>query len=398
MKGDERQSGLDFMRTVACLLVIFYHFSTRIVSANVAPNDRLAYNFFSAGSFGVSIFFVLSGFLLSWPFWLAYDRGLDVPSLFRFFVRRAARIVPGYYAAIVFTIVVSGLFLGIYQSSKTIAVIVAGLLFLNSFHPVTFFPIEADAPLWSIGMEVWCYILLAVAMYVVFIIPWRSKMIGRATFALIAIVCLALHRAVSSNWGLNNIRGEWLYGPVKLAVTWMPAYHPLSFFAIFAIGALLASVSVLTNGRTAALDLLALGALCGAGIVMVMAGAAGGDIHYVQNIPYAFPIFPAFIAIAIAALPHTKMLPILTDGKFARFMAQISFGMYLYHYPIIEVAKIYWFPYFQYGATFSYFEFFGASAVIMLVVIAVSSASWVLLERPIMNWTKDRLAARMRVQ
>ena len=68
---------------------------------------RPFYLFFNLGAFGVAIFFLLSGFLLSGPFWGAYDAGRPMPSLRTYALRRAARIMPGYYTALTVSLILA---------------------------------------------------------------------------------------------------------------------------------------------------------------------------------------------------------------------------------------------------------------------------------------------------
>jgi peptidoglycan/LPS O-acetylase OafA/YrhL len=63
--------------------------------------------FNSVGGFGVGMFFVLSGFLLARPFWQALDEGKPLPSLKIYALRRAARILPGFWLALTVTFICS---------------------------------------------------------------------------------------------------------------------------------------------------------------------------------------------------------------------------------------------------------------------------------------------------
>ncbi|HWQ35047.1 MAG TPA: acyltransferase [Blastocatellia bacterium] len=76
-----RIPALDGLRAVAVLLVIFYHFGFSMVP----------------GGSGVLIFFVLSGFLITWLLLAENDRYGDV-SLAQFYRRRVLRIFPAFYA------------------------------------------------------------------------------------------------------------------------------------------------------------------------------------------------------------------------------------------------------------------------------------------------------------
>ncbi|MFT4182241.1 MAG: acyltransferase family protein, partial [Rhizobium sp.] len=88
------------MRAIACLMVLVHHLALRMDLHHV-PGD-LAMPFYLAryGNYGVSVFFVLSGFLLSRPFWRALDRDLPPPSLKIYAMRRSARILPGFWVAL----------------------------------------------------------------------------------------------------------------------------------------------------------------------------------------------------------------------------------------------------------------------------------------------------------
>ena len=93
---------LDGVRGLAILAVLLFHFGTP--TSSKAPIDGALTWLFSYGALGVNLFFVLSGFLITG---ILYD-ARDDPGYFRnFYMRRALRIFPLYYAvlAIVFLVV-----------------------------------------------------------------------------------------------------------------------------------------------------------------------------------------------------------------------------------------------------------------------------------------------------
>src|SRR5438045_857848 len=57
---------------------------------------------------GVAIFFALSGQLLSLPFWRSIFDGTKWPDFNRYLWRRACRIVPAYYACLIFVYLLRG--------------------------------------------------------------------------------------------------------------------------------------------------------------------------------------------------------------------------------------------------------------------------------------------------
>src|SRR5262245_20867926 len=107
MEKTARLGGADFMRAVACLMVLAHHLSLRMDFYKVTDALALPFNLARFGNYGVSVFFVLSGFLLSRPFWLALDAGRPQPSLRIYAMRRAARILPGFWVALTIGFILS---------------------------------------------------------------------------------------------------------------------------------------------------------------------------------------------------------------------------------------------------------------------------------------------------
>jgi peptidoglycan/LPS O-acetylase OafA/YrhL len=77
-----RLPGLDGIRAISISLVIVFHLT---VSTGLKP--------FTAGGFGVDIFFVLSGFLITWLL-CSEETKTGTISLRAFYARRALRILP----------------------------------------------------------------------------------------------------------------------------------------------------------------------------------------------------------------------------------------------------------------------------------------------------------------
>ena len=104
----QRLAGLDGVRGLAALFVVVHHVFLRAFPGY--PVDRAPFwaGWFIYGRFAVVVFIVLSGFSLA----LSPARhGWRLDGVSRFASRRARRILPPYWAALVFSLAVAWLVL-----------------------------------------------------------------------------------------------------------------------------------------------------------------------------------------------------------------------------------------------------------------------------------------------
>lgn len=99
---------LECIRGVAILLVFLFH-AYGINMGSDPHKPSLLMSFIVMGNTGVTLFFVLSGFLLSQP-WLKsiVSKNSPRPEIRSFYVARCLRVLPLYYCAVVFSILMSG--------------------------------------------------------------------------------------------------------------------------------------------------------------------------------------------------------------------------------------------------------------------------------------------------
>lgn len=177
---DGRQSNLipeiESLRGLAITLVFLLHVDTAITlgfhrAAATNPLVSPLRAFSMGGHTGVSLFFVISGFLLGRPFLreAAGGRRVSRPA---YFMRRALRILPVYFAAVVVASVLC---------AHRLADILRGvpyLVFLNSVSGLTVaLPPYSDV-WWSLATEVQFYVLLP--LLPCFLRAGRGRAIGVA--------------------------------------------------------------------------------------------------------------------------------------------------------------------------------------------------------------------------
>jgi peptidoglycan/LPS O-acetylase OafA/YrhL len=394
--AESRLFGADFLRAVACLTVLFHHLAQRM-----SWDDDLGwiewFRFFAdIGTFGVAMFFVLSGFLLARPFWAALDAGEPMPSIANYARRRAARILPGFWLALTITFVLSVTVFHVKLDGQLIFRYFAGFFLVADWHWVTFFPVEVNGPLWSIGFEVTSYVLLPFALALLFFTRnwtgrgWKSRFVWLAIIGLI----LGAHLVFMEYFPMDPIRRGWDYGLLGGAKLWMPNYNPFSFFAMFAVGSLAAGVqTLLARFRNPAFDALAL-----AGI-----GVAVWLIHYRYlnpgfrglgygwlGVPYQFPWFVLVCGFVLAVTPTTVAVGRILDNRVTRYIAQISFGIYIYHYIVLELVRVWWAPDIDHGQSTDPVRFVIVSLAITGITILIAHLSFRLIENPIIQWARGR--------
>ena len=389
---ETRHQGADFVRAAACLLVLAHHLIQRLSPYAIDPGLRPIFQFGLMGSFGVAAFFVLSGFLLSRPFWAAYDVGAPMPSLKVYALRRAARILPGYWLALTATFLLSFTLFGVFLEQNLFVRYLAGFLLINDFHYTTLFPVEFNGPLWSIGFEVTSYVILPVCLALVFVLrPWlRPGWGGRVAWLLVIGAALGAHYLIMRYWPIDNDMRGWNYGLIGGAKEWMPRFNPIGFFTIFAIGALAAGIQVRwANARNWLFDALAIIGLGAAAWTMASYMQRGqGEGWGLFNVPYGFPVFPLAVALALAAAPSSRIVGWLLDNPAARYIAKISFGIYVWHFLVIEVVRQNWYGRLYHGGVEVFSEWLMVGAAVIGITVLIAHVSYNALEAPVINWAR----------
>ena len=158
-----------------------------------APN-RASVDFGPAGSFlpdlsfGVVLFFTLSGFLLYTPFVAAILRGGRGSDVRRYYRNRFLRIVPAYVVILlVCALVLRSVLLpgGGNGALHDPWALLLSALFLQNYHPDTI--LVGIGPAWSLNVEVVFYLVLPVLAFGALALASR---IGRLTAALLPVVAL----------------------------------------------------------------------------------------------------------------------------------------------------------------------------------------------------------------
>jgi peptidoglycan/LPS O-acetylase OafA/YrhL len=153
-------AGLDELRGIACLMVMLNHFSSYKSVYGIGDNySRLL--FLDWGSSGLTLFIVLSGFLITWLLFFEQSTEGNI-SIGKFYMRRILRIWPVYFVVIFLGHVVGVWATDFLDPQHTNAIIkqqylgrtIFYVLLLPHITYTRFYPVSIlIGHLWSIGIE-----------------------------------------------------------------------------------------------------------------------------------------------------------------------------------------------------------------------------------------------------
>lgn len=186
-RGHGAIAELDGLRAFAILLVLGRH-AVRPFWLEAAPLFPIGGWDAAApllnGWIGVDLFFVLSGFLIAHHILRRWGDGFGEGGLRAYFIKRALRVVPAYYA--VLFIAALGWFPGYAPAPDFLAVRVAyHMMFFQDY-----LPSNIVVPFWSLGVEEKFYLLAPILLIGLLRLPAHGA--RYATLAVLIVVPLGL--------------------------------------------------------------------------------------------------------------------------------------------------------------------------------------------------------------
>jgi peptidoglycan/LPS O-acetylase OafA/YrhL len=340
-QASPRFYGIESLRGLAALAIVAQHARGSLLTTGRAGD------FTAELAYGVSVFFVISGFVLYRPHVARRLLGREPVDAARFIRRRVARIVPAYFAVLaVAAVIVPGPgWLGL-GGWKYLAF---GQTFTWHAHQQS---IDAGiGQTWSVAIEVWFYVGLA-ALFAIWAFRRMNALAEAALLGAALTVTTALllpHFADAGVWW--NV--------------WLPS------LAAFLCGMVLATAHAHGSAwlhRLLTRPLL----LLSVGLAALLLAGLRPSYYALAGVVFAVAVVT--VGIGAERVGRTR---VLLDPRLIA-VGTISYGIYLWHQPLLFSLRG--------GAS----SVHGASAVAGTVVAlgltaALAALSWRFLERPVLR-------------
>ena len=333
---------IDGLRAVSIIAVVFYH--AELVFQGVMP--------FKGGFLGVDIFFVISGYLITSIILRQMNKGLF--SFASFYERRARRILPALLTVIIASIPFSWL----YMVPKAVVEYAGSILSILVFGSNVWFLLEDSywaepsslkpfLHTWTLSVEEQFYIIFPIVL----LLLWRfCRRYITIIFLLIFVLSLLLANYGSANYAeatfflLPTRAWELLAGAIlaKLELEKGRGNHPFLATVMPAFGLFLICYS----------------------IVIIDDGVKHPSFITL------LPVFGAMLLIWFSK--KGELVTDLLGSKPFVSLGLISYGLYLWHYPIFAFSKI--------TSTFVSQE-----DRVMLIALSImfSTVTYFLIEKPV---------------
>src|SRR4051812_14684366 len=312
-----RLLGVEGVRGIAASSILVYHVWLYSApdggSIAAGPATKVFANLLA----GVTLFFVLSGFLLYRPYVAAAIRNRPTPSLSGFLRNRALRIIPAYWAILLFVAVVFEHSLLSHPTQ-----LAANAFLLQNYVPSYIFG-AGIVPAWSLAIEVVFYLSVPILGLAAIRAAGRTNRVWAAFVPVGAAAAIGFaSKAAQHSFGLGDVWG-------------------LTFLAHadwFSAGMALAVLRVLwEDGRLSLPRFWRTSCVVGA-VILAAAGVQLHDNGRLNGLDYQSPIAWAcalLLATVVLAPPTATTVRVLTLKPFVA-VGLASYSLFLWHDPILR--------------------------------------------------------------
>lgn len=361
MKNDDRILGFDGIRALAVLLVFASH-----IWLGVPELMKYGwYKVFPRGGFlGVNVFFVLSGFLITYRL-STIRAGSRRTGLRSYFAGRFMRIMPLallFLAAHVVYVALIG-YPPDYGLSEEITGIVSTIFQYSNYAILGNTSVLKDnVAIWSLSIEGQFYIVAPLLVIPLAIAARKTRWAGLVLVAILVPLVLNAGRVFDERgWFDVYIRTDTRISSLVIGV--LGAFIWLNF----------------RNALPRVLGFLSLLAVVAAGIIVAKGRADGSFIWKGGMALFDFACLVVILSLAFACCPLVRILEL----RPLKWLGEISYGLYLWQLPVVWMFN-------RHGLSLDWRL---RLILIPVIVVAMSAATYTYFERPLM---RSAIARRLR--
>ena len=371
----DRLGVLDGLRGIAVLLVLWYHVWE--ISWYPAPFAWLQF-VPETGFIGVHLFFFLSGFVITYPFVRALAAGTPQPAWMHFAWRRFIKIMPSYALSIAIAYAI-GYAAVVRWGTTPWQEIWTHALFVHTWWPQTYGSI--NGVLWTLAVEVEFYAIFPLVWWCFrrnAILTWLSMVLFAFAWRAYAAHCCATTSLplLSENLpGYLDILGS------GMLCAWLFVQH---------------GARIRASRAFALMPALAIAGIAALAVLMQWSYAQRLEPNWeVASQVSTRALFGiAFGAIAFGSLCAPSLWQRLFANAPLKFLAIISYNLYLYHQMIArEMVRLRLPPYVGRDPHFDPHWQFWFTMLAFAATIGIAAAVTYGFERPLLRLRDPRLVA-----
>jgi len=306
--SDRRLPALTGLRIFAAVAVYLSHIR------GPAGAPEVVTTFFESGYCGVTIFFVVSGFVLAYNYYEAM-RKPRAAGIYNFLVARFARVYPLYLLVLLFIV------MHLHLNGESVSGWWQHVLAIQTWNPDIFQAFGFNGPAWSVSVEFFLYACFPLLIPLVAMLRTPRAMLIAAAGVAAVILALAAWFEISGKGSLSPLdpssAHRWLYRT------------PLTRIGDFLLG-ILAARLFMTSGHSALAQRA--GRILTPLSILVIVGfmAWPGMFMSAWSWDAAYAIPAAFLLFGLAAAPATSPARFLSLPLIVLF-GEASYAFYLVH-------------------------------------------------------------------
>ena len=363
---------LDALRGAAALLVVWYHFFEGFAFA-----EGTAITTFNHGHLGVDLFFMLSGFVISYAYDDRWQRTPNPLTLKEFFKRRLIRLHPMLIMGAIIGFATFCLQGGVKwdgtptSMSWSLVALVLTMFFIPAY-PGAQYDLRGNGEMFSLNGPSWSLFFEYIGniLYALFIRHLGNRALAVLTAALGVAWCWFVTTDVSGydmigiGWTLDTVN---FFGgllrmlfPFSLGMVMARNFKPVKIKGIFWI---------------------AWAVLFGLFSVPAFAKCGAVSINGLYEFACILFVFPAIVWLAASGETTGKI-----SSAFCKFLGDISYPLYIVHYPVMYL----FYAWLIENKLYSLGETWHVVIMVFAINIALAYACLKLYDEPVRRWLTKR--------